>query len=126
MSQLSNARPSLLQLISINMNKTSVVSTSYKVKREMESSSLLFRSDLKWYSEFLMLQEKKNVCPLKTETIGLLVANSILLLFPECIPCFFFPLKHYECHCSTVDGAVDHYSLSYLCQLLHNLSAADM
>lgn len=59
MSQLSNARPSLLQLISINMNKTSVVSTSYKVKREMESSSLLFRSDLKWYSEFLMLQEKK-------------------------------------------------------------------
>lgn len=58
MSQLSNARLSFLQVFSINMNKTSFVSTSNKVKTEMESSSLLFSSELKLYSEFLILQEK--------------------------------------------------------------------
>lgn len=58
MSQLSNATLSFLQLFSTNMNKTSFVGTSYKVKREMESSSLFFSSELKLYSEFLIQQEK--------------------------------------------------------------------
>lgn len=96
-----------------NMNKNSFVSTSYKVKRKMETSSLFFKSKLKSYSECLTLQEKY-VCSLTTETIGLIVANSILLLFPKCIPVFFFP-ECYSCHCSTVDGAVDQYCILVIC-----------
>lgn len=85
---------------------------------------LFFRSDLKWYSEFLIFQEKY-VCSLTTETIGLFVANSILLLFPKCIP-YFFP----EALCMSPFNSRWSSRLllyfTYLCQLLHNFSAADM
>lgn len=111
MSQLSNARLSFLQLFSIHMNKPSFVSTSYKVQREMESSSLFFSSELKSYSEFLILQEKY-VCSPTTETIDLL---QIPFYYYFLNAFHFFFLKHYSCHCSTVDGAVDHYCILVIC-----------
>lgn len=124
MSQLSNATLSFLQLFSINMNKTRFVSTSYKVKREMESSSLFFSSELKLYSEFL-IQQEKYVCSLTTETIGLFVANSILLLFPKCVP-YFFPEALFMSLFNSRWSSGSSLYFHYFCQLLHNFSAADM
>lgn len=124
MSQLSNPRLSFLQVFPTNMNKTSFVRTSYKVKRKMENSYLFFNSELKSYSEYFTLQEKY-VCSLTTETIGLFVVNSISLLFPKCIPYFFSRVLFMSLFNSRWSSGSLLY-FSYLCQLLHNFLATDI